>query len=258
MNNLIFDISNEKYQTLSQSERYLLEYIYKNMEKIPNMSIVKLSEEANVSTATIVRLMKKIGHEGFTSFKYNIKDQLKAPNDIEAINEIDMNIKHAIKKNEEEVLKTLRMLNKGNIEDAIQKMYNAEKIYIFARGFSEMIASEMSIKLQLSGKNCEMHDDPNIIRVISRKLKKKELAIFISLNGETEELVEACKNFKIKNVSTITLTAALDSTLARLSEITFIGYKGAHSFFPDYEVRSRLPLQVISRVILDAYVIRMR
>ncbi|GAA3324750.1 hypothetical protein GCM10020331_053850 [Ectobacillus funiculus] len=39
-----------------------------------------------------------------------------------------------------------------------------------------------------------MHDDPNIIRVISRKLKrKKELAIFISLNGETEELVEAAK-----------------------------------------------------------------
>ena len=258
MSNLIFDISSERYQTLSQSERYLLEYIYKNMEKIPNMSIVKLSEEANVSTATIVRLMKKIGHEGFTSFKYNMKDKLKTLNNIEAIDEIDMKIKHAIKKNEEEVLKTLQMLNKGNIEDAIQKMYNAEKIYIFARGFSEMIASEMTIKLQLSGKNCEMHDDPNIIRVISQKLKGKEMAIFVSLNGETEELVEACKNFKIKNVSTITLTAALDSRLAKLSEITFIGYKGAHSFFPDYEVRSRLPLQVISRVILDAYIIRMQ
>ncbi|MCY9223275.1 MurR/RpiR family transcriptional regulator, partial [Bacillus licheniformis] len=28
------------------------------------------------------------------------------------------------------------------------------------------------------------------------------------------------------------------------------------SFFPDYEVRSRLPLQVLSRIMLDSYVIR--
>lgn len=83
------------------------------------------------------------------------------------------------------------------------------------------------------------------------------MAIFISLNGETKELVEACKNFKINQISTITLTAGIDSSLAKLSEITLLGYKGSSSFFPDYEVRSRLPLQVISRIILDAYVIRM-
>jgi DNA-binding MurR/RpiR family transcriptional regulator len=149
------------------------------------------------------------------------------------------------------------MLNRGNIEDTIQKIHDADKIYIFARGFSEMIASEMNVKLQLLGKNSEMHNDPNIIRVKSRKLKEKELAIFISLNGETIELVEACKNLKIQNISTITLTAGVDSSLAKLSEITLLGFKGSHSFFPDYEVRSRLPLQVISRIILDAYVIRM-
>ncbi|MFP3123841.1 hypothetical protein OH784_14035 [Ectobacillus funiculus] len=103
MSNLIFDITSDKYQTLSESERYLLEYIYRNMEHIPTMSIVRLSEEANVSTATIVRLMKKIGHEGFTSFKYNMRDKLKTSDSIEAIDEIDMNIKQAIKKNEVEV-----------------------------------------------------------------------------------------------------------------------------------------------------------
>ncbi|MGM7719746.1 MurR/RpiR family transcriptional regulator [Metabacillus sp. Hm71] len=256
MNEFLFNIPAETYKQLSESERYLLEYIFKNIENIPDISIVKLSEEANVSTATIVRLMKKIGHDGFTSFKYNIKDKLNSKESIEAIDEIDTKIQHAIKKNELEVLNTIQMINRGTIEDTIQKIYDADKIYIFARGFSEMIANEMTIKLQLLGKNCEMHNDPNIIRVISSKLKEKHLAIFISLNGETEELVEACKNFKIKNISTVTITASLDSTLARLSEITLCGYKGSHSFFPDYEVRSRLPLQVISRIILDAYVIR--
>lgn len=257
MSELFFDIPIEKYQTLSESERYVLKYIVKHINQIPSMSIVKLSEEANVSTATIVRLMKKIGYDGFTSFKYSIKDLTKTVNSENSIDTIEKKINTAIKKNEFEVLNTIKMLSLGNIEDAIQKIHHAEKIYVFARGFSEMIANEITIKLQLLGKNCEMHNDPNIIRVISKKLKDTEIAIFVSLSGETKELVDACLNLKMKSISTITLTAGVDSSLANLSEIVLLGYKGTQSFFPDYEVRSRLPLQVISRILLDAYVIRM-
>lgn len=257
MSELFFDIPIEKYQTLSESERYVLKYIVKHINEIPSMSIVKLSEEANVSTATIVRLMKKIGYDGFTSFKYSIKDLTKSVNSENSIDTIEKKINTAIKKNEFEVLNTIKMLSLGNIEDAIQKIHHAEKIYVFARGFSEMIANEITIKLQLLGKNCEMHNDPNIIRVISKKLKDTEIAIFVSLSGETKELVDACLNLKMKSISTITLTAGIDSSLANLSEIVLLGYKGTQSFFPDYEVRSRLPLQVISRILLDAYVIRM-
>lgn len=257
MSELFFDIPIEKYQTLSESERYVLKYIVKHINEIPSMSIVKLSEEANVSTVTIVRLMKKIGYDGFTSFKYSIKDLTKTVNSENSIDTIEKKINTAIKKNEFEVLNTIKMLSLGNIEDAIQKIHHAEKIYVFARGFSEMIANEITIKLQLLGKNCEMHNDPNIIRVISKKLKDTEIAIFVSLSGETKELVDACLNLKMKSISTITLTAGVDSSLANLSEIVLLGYKGTQSFFPDYEVRSRLPLQVISRILLDAYVIRM-
>lgn len=257
MGDMIFDIPFERYDDLSDSERHLLQYIYNNVERISTMSIVTLSEETNVSTATIVRLMKKLGYEGYTSFKYSIKDKMKMSDQHNVMADIDTQIKEAIHKNELEVIKTIQMQNIGVIEDAIQKIYDAEKVYVFARGFSEMIGNEMTVKLQLSGKNCEMHNDPNIIRVKSHKLKANDLVIFVSLSGETIELVEACQNFKIKNISTVTLTTRMDSSLAKLSEIIFLGYKGEHSYFPDYEVRSRLPLQVISRILLDAYVIRM-
>lgn len=258
MDNIIFNISTEKYNTLSEAERYLFKYIYNHLEEVTNMSIVKLSENANVSTATIIRLMKKIGYEGYTDFKYKVQEKLSYPDTSKQLEDIDLEIKQAIIKNEHEVIKTIQSLSIGTIEDAIQKINNASKVYIFARGFSEMIAKEMVIKLQLLGKNCEMHNDPNIIRIKSQKLMQDDLAVFVSLGGETIELVEACKNLQIKNISTITLTTKVDSSLARLSELVLFGYKDARSYFPEYEVRSRLPLQVISRILLDAYVIRMR
>lgn len=258
MNESLFNIPSDVYQTLSETERYLLNYIHQHLEDISTLSIVTLSERANVSTATIVRLMKKIGYNGYTSFKYRLKQEKKMTDASDQLKNIDEDIKLAIRKNEEEVLKTIQPQSIGQIEDAVQKIHNADKIYIFGRGFSEMIAKEMTIKLQLIGKTCEVHDDPNIIRLKSRDIEKSELAIFVSLNGETAELVEACQNLSMKQVTTITVTTRIDSTLSKISDMTLVGYKGEQSFFPDYEVRSRLSLHVIARILLDAYVIRMK
>ncbi|MCY7492936.1 MurR/RpiR family transcriptional regulator [Bacillus safensis] len=258
MNESLFNIPSDVYQTLSETERYLLNYIHQHLEDISTLSIVTLSERANVSTATIVRLMKKIGYNGYTSFKYRLKQEKKMTDANDQLKNIDEDIKLAIRKNEEEVLKTIQLQSIGQIEDAVQKIHNADKIYIFGRGFSEMIAKEMTIKLQLIGKTCEVHDDPNIIRLKSRDIEKSELAIFVSLNGETAELVEACQNLSMKQVTTITVTTRIDSTLSKISDMTLVGYKGEQSFFPDYEVRSRLSLHVIARILLDAYVIRMK
>ena len=48
-------------QGLTNTEKYLLAYIEEHLEEIPSISIVKLSQDANVSTASIVRTMKKLG-----------------------------------------------------------------------------------------------------------------------------------------------------------------------------------------------------
>lgn len=60
---------------LSESEQFLWRFIEAHILDIPDYSIIKLSELANVSTATIVRTMKKKGYEGFTSFKHHLKEK---------------------------------------------------------------------------------------------------------------------------------------------------------------------------------------
>ncbi|MBO1306216.1 MurR/RpiR family transcriptional regulator [Enterococcus sp. 669A] len=243
---------------LSETEDYLWTYITKNISEIPNLSIVKLSELANVSTSTIVRTMKKKGYEGFTSFKHHLKDQSNSTINFSKVEKVDEEIRRSIMKNEQEVIRTINMLDTGVIEDAIQKIESSQRIILFARAFSELIAEEMKIKFQLAGKYCELHTDPNIIKTMSTRLNKSDTVIFVSLNGETEELVIAAKNCYEKEITTILITANSDSTLADLAELSLIGFKSEISFFPDYEVRSRLPLSVIARILLDSYAIRVK
>lgn len=242
---------------LSDTEAYLWKYITKNITDIPNLSIVKLSELANVSTSTIVRTMKKKGYEGFTAFKHHLKDEQNTTINFANVEKVDSEIRNSILKNEQEVIRTINMLNTGVIEDTIQKIKSSERIIIFARGFSELIAEEMKVKFQLADKYCELHTDPNIIKIMSQHLKRTDTVIFVSLNGETEELVDAAHNCYKKEIGTIVITTNRESTLANLCELVLLGFKSEISFFPDYEVRSRLPISVIARILLDSYVIRM-
>ena len=243
-------------QKLSESEQYLWHFIETHILEIPDYSIVKLSERANVSTATIVRTMKKKGYEGFTSFKHHLKDKENQNINFSALEKVDRGIRTAILKNEEEVTRTINMIEIGNIEDAIQKIKASRRIIIFASGFSDLIAQEMMVKFQLAGKYCELHTDPEIIKNISKKLSKKDVALFVSLNGETQELVVAGKNCYDSEIGTILLTASKHSSLMKYIEIPFVGFKSEGSFFPDYEVRSRLPLSILARILLDAYALR--
>lgn len=58
-----------KESSLSTSESYLWQYVQEHASEIVNTSIIELSEKANVSTATIVRTMKKMGYSGYTPFR---------------------------------------------------------------------------------------------------------------------------------------------------------------------------------------------
>lgn len=243
---------------LSEAELFLWNYITQNLSEIPSLSIIKLSELANVSTTTIVRTMKKKGYEGYTSFKHHLKEQSNMTLNFSNVEMVDEEIRRSIIKNEQEVIRTLNMLDTGTIEDAIQKIYNAKRIVIFARGFSELIGEEMKTKFQLVDKYCELYTDPNIITTISKRLRKEDTVIFVSLNGETEELVIAAQNCYDKEIGSLLITASKESRLLELVELSLIGFKLEISFFPDYEVRSRLPLSVIARILLDSYAIRIK
>lgn len=105
----------------------------------------------------------------------------------------------------------------------------------------------MQTKLQLLGKYCELYTDSNIIKTISTRL----FPSYVSLSGETKELITAAKNCYQAEIGMILITATKESSLVSLR-----GYKSESSLFPDYEVRSRLPLLAIARILLDAYVIR--
>ena len=238
----------------SASEQYVVNLINKHRARIIQMSIVDFANYATVSTATIVRTMKKMGYSGYTDFRHSVSQS--PAHEPTVLKEADANIRQVITANLREVEETIDQLEIATIEDSIQQIAGARIVYLFARGLSEMIADEMSLKLQLIGKYTQTLHDPNIIKTLAKTVKPDACAVFISLNGETPELVDAARSLQHNGVPIITITTDANAPLAQNTDILLVGHKSEEAYFPDYEVHSRLPVQVIALILLDAFVVR--
>lgn len=61
---------------ISKSEETVLDYLQKHFNKIPDMTVLELSEQSYTSQATINRACKILGFSGFSELKYAIKEDL--------------------------------------------------------------------------------------------------------------------------------------------------------------------------------------
>ncbi|MDK6804728.1 MurR/RpiR family transcriptional regulator [Aerococcus sp. UMB7834] len=241
---------------LSQAERFCWKFIQDNFAKIPDLTITELSELANVSTATIVRTVQKQGYTGYTSFKQSISNQSHIMKPFSHLEGEPALVKEAVLKNYWEVTHTINQLNVKDALKAAEAIAKADKIYIFARGLSELLAEEVSIKLALLGKTCKKYTDPNLIRGIAQRARPEDAVLFLTLNGETKELVEAAKISKDLKSTNIVITTNRDSSIMQYRDIALIGFKSRNSFLPDYEVHSRLPLSILCRILVDILAIK--
>ena len=244
--------------TLSPTEAYLWDYIENHQQAVVNASITQLSTAANVSPATVVRTMKKKGFNGYTDFRHDLLKRTGDAAPFSILDQVDDQIKKVIMQNQVEVYNTLENLKVSVIEDSVQLLAKAEIVLILARGLSESIASEVTLKLQLLGKYAEFFSDPNIIQTIAGQVSPKAVAITITLNGETPELVAAAKTLAACDIPQIILTTNAEAPIVQYADELFVGYKSKAAYFDKYEVASRLPLQVMSRILLDSYVVRKR
>ena len=160
--------------------------------------------------------MKKKGFNGYTEFRHDLLKRIGDTEPFGILDQVDDQIKKVIMQNQIEVYNTLDNLKVSVIEDSVQLLAKAEIVLIFARGLSESIASEVTLKLQLLGKYAEFLSDQ------------------------------------------IILTTNAQASIVKYADELFVGYKSKAAYFDKYEVASRLPLQVMSRILLDSYVVRKR
>ncbi|MBA5851557.1 MurR/RpiR family transcriptional regulator [Clostridium sp. cel8] len=245
---MIIQVDKSILDKLTETEKMVVNYINSNEYNIPNMSIVDVAEKSFTSPATVSRTIKKCGLQGFSELRYKISLREDYDADSGKINEI-------LGKSLIEVRKTIENISVKKVLKTVRLIKESKRIYILARGLTELVAQEFNLKLQLLGYNTFLIVDPNIMRKICKTLNENELVIVFSLKMRSEEIIESAESAVKTGAKLITCCCARGSKLEEISDITLIGYKQSRVSIKEFEVSSRLPLFIISRAIIDYLII---
>lgn len=245
---MIIEVNNSIVNKLTPTEKTVVDYINCNVNKLSNMSIVDVAEGSFTSPATVSRTIKKCGFEGFSELRYRISAKEEHNQESKRINEI-------LGKSLIEVTKTIENISITKVLNIVKIIKESKRIYILARGLTELVAQEFNLKMQLLGYNTFLISDPNIMMNICKTIDKEDLVIAFSLRAETKEILESSKSAKDSGAKVVTCCCVRNSILEEYSDVTIVGYKQSRTSIKEFEVTSRLPLFIISRAIIDYLII---
>lgn len=177
-------------------ERILAEYFLKRFGDVKNLNIYDVSEECDVSRATVRRFFIKLGYRNFLEFK----NDFTVPYDISLFKKETQRISYLTEHTEEiEKIVTFYKNNTenilGNIRMLACSMANSENIYWFTGSSSLKMIEDMQMQFLYFG--CFWDIIVNTQNETAKKIAPGDTAIVLSISGVlADSLAEELSNLE--------------------------------------------------------------
>lgn len=209
---------------LSPSERHIVDYIFENLREIFNIGIVELSERTFTSTATVMRLCKKLGVESYIDFRLRLSAELidydknsileSAQIPVDRYDSTDDIIKKVSSQNAKSIIDTMNLNSAETLDSVIVEMSRASRIDFYGVGPSNIVAEDAQIKCLRLGIPSTAYKDRVSMLINAKACVQGTLAFLISYTGLTDEIIEAAEELARFGVPTVSLTSISKNELA--------------------------------------------
>lgn len=189
-------------------------FIVRNSEKIPYMTIREVAQEAHVSTTTIIRFCQKLNCNGFSEFK--VKYRLETDNAITQKKGYDSSA----------ILDFFQRVNTESFQrklNEISSIIASKKHVIFLgvgnSGFIADYASRYFCNIGIFSTGLNTPFFP-----INLEIPNETIVITLSVEGETDILVENLEILKKSMAYIVSITNSNSSTLAKMADYNISYY----------------------------------
>jgi RpiR family glv operon transcriptional regulator len=241
----IVDRFSSHIKDLTFSERHVLYYVDGNLKMAKSQSLTEMAEMNNVSTTTIVRMCHKLGLEGFSEFKFTLKN---LDEDQVAINVIG----DTIHRYRTDLDQALSLLVTKDLEEISEQLMRAKRVIIVAVGLSKMMGEYFSKLLMQVNKSTSYVYESHIIDLLPNMVERNDLVVFISSSGETSTIIKAAEKLRFKNIYSLAITNGNDSSLSNLvqkclsADVQRVEYSG-------YDLTARSTLVALIDILFEFY-----
>lgn len=201
----------------TESEKLLANYILNHGDEVIKMPIASLAKATYTSPATIIRLCKKIGAQGYGDFKIQYSAELQIEQG--AKKHIDVNypfsreedtqtlMYHLLELYQETFTDTIKLMDCQLLEQCANLLYHAQHIFLFSMSNSTLAGLDFQHKMMRINRLVEMKTIDGEQPFLSYVCTKNDVALLLSYSGETSEIINIASTLKENKVPTIAVTS---------------------------------------------------
>lgn len=212
---------------LSPAEAIVAEHVLSDPQAVISQSIERFADDAGVSTATVVRTVRRLGFEGFGSFKIALARDLGGfgsllPTEVDPGDDPITVTRKVIQAHVDTLQQTAALVDKAELGKALDVLDAASSIEVYGVGSSAPIAMDAYYRLRRLGAPAALVLDTHMQAVSASRLAPGAVALVISHTGRTPETVEAARLAEAAGATIIAVTSSSDTPLTAVSEIVLL------------------------------------
>lgn len=255
MNNDLIQRIKKSMPKLSKGQKLIANYILEHYEKAVFLTAAKLGTIVGVSESTVVRFANEIGYDGYPKFQEAleelVKSKLTAMQRLEVTTDrIDTEhvLKSVLQTDQEKIAYTIEQVDEEVFEQAIDKIIEADSIYIIGVRSCAGLASFLGFYFNIIFPRVRVINTNSISEIyeILHHIKSNDVVIGISFPRYSKRILKALEYARSKNAGIIAITDSYISPIAQYAEQTLIGRSEMISFVDSLVA----PLSIINAIIV--------
>jgi len=212
--------------SLSPSEKRIGEYIIKNQENIPLMTLSDVAANSGVSDATAVRFFKSLGYNRWLDFKIALALTINSTQvlhkELSDSDNVETIARKVIQGSIVALEETAAVLDGEKMKNAVDLLESADKILIIGAGTSGPNAHELFNRLFRLGMNVSVETDAHLQIMQCALLTPKDVVVAISNTGESSNTINTVTIARKRGAPVISITSNRLSELAKHSNVVLL------------------------------------
>ena len=229
------------YGSLRPAEQIVADYLRSNAGTRIDSSITVFARQLGVSEATISRVSRSLGYDGFPSLKLSVAEETKRSQgytnlpagleDSDSIITLSEKLSLTLASSLRE---THRMLDADRLDKAVKAVADASITILVGVGGAASVCDEAVHLLLKAGVDAMSYRDGYTQIAASATMSPTRTMVGISHTGRTETVASALRLARSKGSKTIAITSDPASEVAKAAEIQLITWHHAASSQPLY------------------------
>lgn len=225
----VFSLIHSRYQTFTNTEKKVADYVLENIKEVIYMSITDLADECNVGESSVFRFCKSMNLKGYQEFKIVLAHSISLDDEVtqhsgvitmqDTVEELSSKI---VASNIQALNETYSLIATNDIEEVAKCMVDAERIHFFGVGTSGITAMEAKNKFMRITNKTEFSMDAHLQIMSASLLTENDVAVMISYSGSTKDTLEVAKIAKSRGAKVISITRFSKSPLTTYSDFTLL------------------------------------